>query len=276
MREKKLIPFRLRGPVTVLLLVAVLGGVGLAAGQRRYWSGQTVAPVFEGWERNEDGTFNFVFGYFNRNHEETLDIPIGPDNNLAPGEPDQGQPTFFAPLRQKVVFRVKVPADWGPTKRLVWTLTIRGKTEKANAFLLPEWETNAQAMGGNAGPGQGSAAGGDPDNKAPAITVAPDRTTIALRETVAITASVADDGRPKPSRGRDRRRVGVLRVDWLQYRGPVGGRAVFTPAESPVSAGRAVTTATFSAPGQYVLRAFGNDGELRGTADVIVTVTPSS
>lgn len=268
---------RLRGAAAVVLSVAALASVSLAAGQLRYWSGQTVAPVFEGWMRNEDGTFDFLFGYFNRNHEETLDIPIGPDNNIEPGGPDQGQPTFFAPLRKEVMFRVRVPADWGPTKRLVWTLTIRGKTEKANAFLLPEWETNAQVLGANAGPGQGNAGGGDPDNKAPAITVAPDQTTIALRETVTITASVADDGRPKPVRGRDpHRRVGELRVDWLQYRGPVGGRAVFTPADSPVSAGKAVTTATFSAPGRYVLRAFGNDGELTGTADVIVTVTPSS
>jgi hypothetical protein len=83
--------------VTVVLLVA---GVSLAgrqvSGQFRYWSGQNVVPVFEGWERNPDGSFNFVFGYFNRNYEETLDVLVGPDNNVEPGGPDQGQPTFFA------------------------------------------------------------------------------------------------------------------------------------------------------------------------------------
>src|SRR5438105_4580528 len=100
--------------ITVSVLVGVFLCVGAdhASGQFRYWSGQNVVPVFEGWERNQDGSFNFVFGYFNRNYEETLDIPVGPDNNMEPGDPDQGQPTFFAPARQKFLFRVRVPKDW--------------------------------------------------------------------------------------------------------------------------------------------------------------------
>src|SRR5690606_26938916 len=36
-----------------------------------YLSGQSMHPAFEGWERNEDGSYNFVFGYMNRNWEET-------------------------------------------------------------------------------------------------------------------------------------------------------------------------------------------------------------
>lgn len=38
------------------------------------------------------------FGYYNRNTEEVLDIPVGPANQIigAPDEnPDQGQPTRF-------------------------------------------------------------------------------------------------------------------------------------------------------------------------------------
>ena len=46
----------------------------VAAAQIRYATGQNVVPVFEGWERNADGTFNMVFGYMNRNYEEELDI----------------------------------------------------------------------------------------------------------------------------------------------------------------------------------------------------------
>lgn len=266
-------------------VIAVLFGIpaviaSLEAGQFRYWSGQTVAPVFEGWERNPDGSFDFLFGYFNRNHEETLDIPVGPNNNIEPGGPDQGQPTFFAPLRNQAVFRVKVPKGWDPTRRLVWTLSIRGKTERANAFLLPEWETNNQVLGANRGPTIGG--GGSLNNTAPTITVVPEQTTIALRDTLTFTASVADDGVPrrraqKPDVENERvddRGLGVLRVDWLQHRGPTRGRAVFMPVSALVAEGKAITTASFTAPGQYVLRAFANDGEVSTAAEVVVTVGP--
>src|SRR5215471_5846052 len=107
--------------------------------QIRYSSGQNVVPVYEGWERNPDGSFNMVFGYMNRNYEEQLDIPTGPDNNISPGNSDQGQPTHFYRRRQQFVFKIKVPKDWG-RKDLVWTLTSRGKTEKAFGTLAPIWE----------------------------------------------------------------------------------------------------------------------------------------
>ena len=72
--------------------------------QTKFSSGQDVQPVFEGWLRNADGTFTMVFGYFNRNWEEELAIPAGPDNKLEPGDPDRGQPTYFLPRRQQCSF----------------------------------------------------------------------------------------------------------------------------------------------------------------------------
>ena len=101
-----------------------------------YSRGQNASPAFEGWELNADGSFNFLFGYMNRNWEEEINVPIGPDNNIEPGGPDQGQPTRFLPRRNRFVFRVRVPKDWGE-KELVWTLTTKGKTEKAYATLAP-------------------------------------------------------------------------------------------------------------------------------------------
>ena len=56
--------------------------------QTQFSSGQDVVPVYEGWLRNPDGTFTFVFGYFNRNWKEELAIPAGPDNKLEPGVPN--------------------------------------------------------------------------------------------------------------------------------------------------------------------------------------------
>ena len=52
----------------------------------------------------------FVFGYMNRNWEEELDVPVGPDNGFTVGDADQGQPTHFLPRRNRFVFRVPVPA----------------------------------------------------------------------------------------------------------------------------------------------------------------------
>jgi hypothetical protein len=182
--------------------LAVLFGTVSIAGQMRYWSGLNVVPVFEGWERNADGSFSMVFGYYNRNFEETLDIPIGSDNSIEPGKPDQGQPTFFAPARHKYVFRVRVPREWDKTKKLVWTLTIHGKTEKANAFLLPEWESNDQVMmmNGSSGGIDNTAA-----NAPPKISVGPDQAA-SLAGPTSLTASVTDDGLPKPRLRGGRRR----------------------------------------------------------------------
>src|SRR5262245_6996765 len=88
--------------------LTLLGGIG---GQGSFSRGQNIAPVYEGWERNGDGSFTLVFGYFNRNWEETIDVPVGAENTLEPGGPDQGQPTHFLPRRNRFVFRARVPKD---------------------------------------------------------------------------------------------------------------------------------------------------------------------
>ncbi|MBD94094.1 MAG: hypothetical protein CL482_07540, partial [Acidobacteria bacterium] len=81
---------------TRLAVALLAGGLSLAATAvataQTYHSGQNLQPVFEGWEQNPDGSFNFVFGYLNRNYEEELGIPIGPNNFLEPGNLDRGQP----------------------------------------------------------------------------------------------------------------------------------------------------------------------------------------
>ena len=96
----------------------------------RFNSGQSVVPYFEGWIRNPDGTFDLVFGYFNRNWEQEIAIPAGPDNTVELGGPDAGQPTFFLPRRQRFVYRVTVPKDFGK-KEVVWSITANGRTEHA-------------------------------------------------------------------------------------------------------------------------------------------------
>src|SRR5262245_36940667 len=110
-------------------LAILLVGQWMSAQSLSYSRGQNVSPAFEGWEENADGSFNMLFGYMNRNWEEEVDVPIGADNVLSPGAADQGQPTHFLPRRNRFIFKVRVPKDFG-TKELIWTLTTRGKTEK--------------------------------------------------------------------------------------------------------------------------------------------------
>jgi hypothetical protein len=104
-------------------------------------SGQSVTPAYEGWWQNADGSYNLLFGYFNRNTKEILDLPIGPENHIEPGGPDQGQPTHFLPRRQKGVFTVTVPKDFGD-KKLVWTLVSNGHTLSVPGHLGAAWIIN--------------------------------------------------------------------------------------------------------------------------------------
>src|SRR6185436_9232360 len=68
--------------------------------------GSSVTGAYEGWYRNKDGSVSLLVGYFNRNTKQELDIPIGPNNRIEPGGPDQGQPTHFQAGRQFGVFSI--------------------------------------------------------------------------------------------------------------------------------------------------------------------------
>ena len=65
-----------------------------------------------------------------------------------------------------------------------------------------------------------------------------------------------------------------LSVTWIEYRGP--GKVRFDKLDPIlVTNGKAVTTAHFSVPGTYVLRATANDGELSTTTDITLNVASS-
>jgi hypothetical protein len=268
-------------------LVALLLAVQLptAIPQTKFNAGQDIQPYFEGWIKNADGSFDMVFGYMNRNWQEELAIPAGPDNLVEPGGPDRGQPTYFLPRRQGWVYRVRVPANFGK-QTVTWTIKANGKTEKAYGELLPVEEITERIImtRGGLNPGEG-----DP-NKPPSIAIAPVNGA-AVGKPMTLTALVTDDGLPKPrvpvqrtqtagdatriqaqanSSGGTRPRG--LVVSWMQLRGPA---KVTIESTGPlaVSGGKAETIAKFSAPGTYVLRATANDGALSTRADVTVTVS---
>ena len=101
-------------------------------------TGQGVTPSFEGWWQNSDGTYNLMFGYFNRNTKEVVEVPVGPNNHIDPGGPDQGQPAYFVPRRQWGVFTVKVPKDFGD-KKVTWTIVANGQTLSVPGHLGASW-----------------------------------------------------------------------------------------------------------------------------------------
>jgi hypothetical protein len=267
-------------------------------------------PAFEGWERNPDGSFNMVFGYMNRNYEQQLDIPVGPDNMIEPGLADQGQPTHFYVRRQQFVFKVRVPKDWGK-KDLVWTLRVNGKTEKAYASLLPFQELGLFVYQENRGSAADITDTPEP-NEAPSIKMSgPTQLTARVGETLSLVAEVTDDGHPVPRRrgangqpavrrdsdgavisgtgtagpgGSGPRRENpltqalvrlepgvALGVTWIVYRGSDEG-VKFEPQRVAVKDGRATATVSFAKPGAYVVRGYADDGVLITPVDVTVTV----
>jgi hypothetical protein len=211
--------------------------------------GESVAPVYDGYEENPDGTYSMWFGYFNRNHEEALDIPIGPDNRFEPGPDDRGQPTHFVPEWQKSTFRVVVPKNFGDQK-LMWRLTVRGKPEVVTASLSPRSiiDRKETTIEGTVGL-----------NHAPAVTIEPARQSVSPTATASISVTATDDGLPVNTRTK---KPQGLTVRWRKYRGPQNGRVTFEPPTALLVDGKSMTTARFSEPGEYVVQGVVDDGSL--------------
>jgi hypothetical protein len=287
----------------VLSAASVLGfGVVHGAAQStstelhiKYNQGQSVVPVYEGWERVPDGSVNMVFGYLNRNHVEELNLPIGAQNAFDPGPADRGQPTYFYPRENHFVFRVNVPKDWDRKKELVWTLAAHGKSEQARATLLDIWEIDRKVEVSNNGGGTAVSNALIAKDEPPRVTFGP-APHVVVGAPATIVADITDDGIPPPDAKRRPPRevepslkstglpspVNVpmptrprapqgLSILWQVYRGP--GPVAFDPDGYVKAAdGKVTVKATFSQPGTYIIRAFASDGLLRAPADLSVTV----
>lgn len=250
--------------------------------------GLRVAPFFDGWYANPDGSVTFSFGYSNLNNK-LVEIPLGPDNFIVPKEYDGRQPSSFpivAPEtpdggggggarggagadaaaarapgaagnrgrdrdRDRGVFTVTVPA--GYKGDVVWTLRYAGQTHsvparsKSIAYQL-SWPA---AMGstppllrfqqsGAAGRGPMGIHGPPVQGKAGTpLSLAIWLTDDAVHEKEPIKFGKARPG---------------MNVSWYKHAGP--GPVVFDPQKAPFPAltGQSTTMATFSQPGEYVIR----------------------
>jgi hypothetical protein len=104
--------------------------------------GASISPAYDGWFDNADGTRTFMMGYYNRNWEQSVDVPIGPNNHFEPGEPDRGQPTHFRPNRNFGMFTVTLPK--GSTEKLWWVLTVNGVTQRVPMSQTPDYNITPQ------------------------------------------------------------------------------------------------------------------------------------
>ena len=154
-----------------------------------------MAPAYEGWIENDDGSYMMVFGYMNRNWEEELDVPVGPDNFLSPGPQDQGQPTHFRPRRNRFVFMVRVPADFGD-QELVWTLKSAGQTEHAYGTLGIDQRLDNIVIASETGAlGIGASDAETRANQAPELTVeGPAERRVRVGQPVTLRVTMEDDG----------------------------------------------------------------------------------
>ena len=92
--------------------------------------GGSVSPAYDGWYTNPDGSRTYLMGYYNRNTDAEIDIPIGPDNHFEPGDPDRGQPTHFRTNRMFGMFSIVLPANTPPAERLWWVLAVNGVQQR--------------------------------------------------------------------------------------------------------------------------------------------------
>jgi hypothetical protein len=263
--------------LVILCAAGLLAGGVFVSGQQqipqpRKQSGASITGAFEGWFYYKDGSRGFLVGYFNRNSQQELDIPIGPDNRIEPGGPDMGQPTHFLPLRQWGMFTIPVPKDFKPDDSYTWTIVANGQTTRIPLRLKPDYVMS---------PFEEIAVHNTPpvirfDPKGPAIQgpiatldKAPSRTA-SVAEPLSVTLWAADDMKftSGTSAPMTTPRPPVTMV-WSKYRGP--GTITFDKARPAVDkspdgeggaapfSGKATTSVKFSEPGDYVLHATAND-----------------
>jgi hypothetical protein len=234
--------------------------------------GLRVAPFFDGWYENPDGTIALSFGYSNLNRNEVVEIPRGPDNNIQPKEYDGRQPTSFPPViptaggdgsgaptggdrrqRERGVFTVTVPA--GFRGDVVWTLRYLGQTysvpgrARIGAYRL-QWP---MAMGSVPPLLRFSPTG--PGGRGP-MGIQADSQRVSVGTPLPLTVWSNDDSvrEKEPVPIKERAAKAAINVSWYKHSGP--GDIVFTPRSTPIAElqGTAATSAVFKQPGEYVIR----------------------
>jgi hypothetical protein len=233
-------------------------------------AGEAVTGAFEGWYYRPDGSVALLVGYFNRNLKQVIDLPVGPNNRIEPGGPDYGQPTHFLPRRQWGVFTIPVPKDFGDRK-LTWTIVANGHTTVIPLSVHPQYQVEPfEEKGmGNTPPVLRFESGGPVHTGPPSGIAASLTATVSAPLPLAVWVTdkpakfSANVTRPPAASGgnaRERAARPDLALSWSLHRGPADvafGNS--KPAIDKTADGKTATTATFTAPGDYILRVQAND-----------------
>ena len=234
--------------------------------------GDLIAPFFDGWIDNGDGSVTMVFGFMNRNTEEIVDIPLGPNNYIRPTQFDGVQPTHFpiydrgglTGIRERGAFAVTVPAGMAGTE-VVWTLSHAGHSYSVpgRAVSVAYEMSSARRALGSLNPAIRFTQGGPESNdregvKGPTVTA-------SVGTPVTLSAFIQDRG----ERGQyDVDNLYQVGTEWIVHQGPGMvdfENAAMTGRAREEAAGEgamissddwteASTQATFMAPGDYVIR----------------------
>ena len=250
-----------RGIVAGLVLALAFGVAGSLEGQfnpvnRQQPRGLGVSPTFEGFFQNPDGTFTLSFGFFNRNTEEILTIPVGPRNFVEPGSIDQGQPTHFSTRRSYGVFTVTVPATFGADQRVTWTLEANGERYSIPGGFFKAYETdNLHARAVDRRPPVLVLEPGGVESRGP--NGARIARTARVGQPLALSLASWDEW---DDEGLE------VTLRWFKQRGP--GEVTFNQQVVALGEGatRASTTVSFSEEGDYLLYVRADHSDVRVSA----------
>ena len=240
--------------------------------------GLPVVPIFEGAYENADGSVSYSFGYLNRNTDEPITVQLGQNNRIEPAQFDGVQPTFFETTRHTGVFTVTVPASMRDSE--VWWYIKTGTHAEAkvpgrHGRMGYTLDTTPRPSGSLA-PLVSFTAGG-PTGQNPMGMTAQNVLSVKTGVPVTLTVHTSDPSMRDPADPRNAKPI-PLRVSWHKHQGPGEvsyqqhpsseepeplselqirrGISLPGPDQTVLTAGEGVANviATFSAPGDYVIR----------------------
>ena len=244
-------------------------------------TGLSIVPVFEGWYGNEDGSVTFSFGFANRNSDQVVEIPLGTSNFIEPAEYDGMQPSVFDSGRHHGVFTVTLPASMRD-ESVWWHI----KTGNNDILKVPGRATAAAyeldsrpRPAGTVEPKVWLEENGE-QGSGPTGIVGTLEKAVSVGTPVTLTAYAQDPSMRDPEDPRFQKPI-PIRLTWSKHQGP--GNVEFArhettqdvppqqttrrpdpnrepPKPGPEevtlaeAGGTANVIATFSEPGEYILR----------------------
>jgi hypothetical protein len=235
-------------------------------------TGEFVAPMFNGWIRNEDRSITMIFGFGNRNRTATIDVPLGPNNKIEPAQFQGAQPTHFpvykrrgfVGIQERGAFAVTVPPEMADTD-VVWTLTSGGNTwsipGRANS---PAYEMSAAEMAsGSLKPAIRFDMDG-PESVDP-VGIYAEPKVVSVGEPLTLSAHIQDRGVRDQYAGNDQLYY-PLGTYWVMHQGPavpeieigeMRGRDradEYTGDPNSAEWTEISNQVTFPEPGEYIIR----------------------